>query len=504
VKSLLRKNSHYLLLIIFFLTMGLASCGGGGGSGGGQPASTLQTNSVQSGSVAVLLTDGPTDEFAEVNITITEIELLSDEKKVQIFSGERTVDLLKLRGESSLFTLSTPVPSLTYSKIRLQVSDVELVRKDIDGNIIEVVHPKLPANGKIDLNPRTSFLVEPGSTLILQVDIDAAKSIHIVQTGNNGKYIFRPVVFVDIVGSIFAGNLVRLEGFVNDIDAANKTFALCKSDGAFQATTSSLDEDYGKGTNHLVDNCVTIHVSDATGVFDTNGDPAGFDDLQAGDFVSVIGHFNTEQIQPEGFLDFDADVIEIGGTFSFLKLRGIVISTPDSQGVFDFLLEPAQGIMGTLAVQLQMGTHIFSDSGIALTASDIQTGISASIDGTLIVSGSVPDQLKAALVILNTAEPPEMTTIQGTATQVDNVNRTLTLILSDTQSTCVVVPEDTLIFLTPADSQAESQGDGNGNVLFDTLVEGDYLDIAGFYDATGCFVARTIWKTVTGDVIVVE
>ena len=138
----------FSLFFALWLPMLLLSCGGGGGGGGtvNNPSATLQTNTVQAGSVAVLLTDNPTDEFSEINITVTGVELLSDEAKVMLFSGEKTFDLLKLQNESSLFSVSSDVPPAWYNKIRLHVSKMELVRRDMDGNIIEVIEPKLTGN----------------------------------------------------------------------------------------------------------------------------------------------------------------------------------------------------------------------------------------------------------------------------------------------------------------------------------------------------------------------
>ena len=104
---------------------------------------------------------------------------MSESEKVTIFSGTKSFDLLKLEDESALFSVSSGVPSLWYKKIRLHVTDIELVKKDG----VTSIYPKLPGGGKIDLNPKGQFHVDPGETLILQIDLDAEKSIHISRDG---------------------------------------------------------------------------------------------------------------------------------------------------------------------------------------------------------------------------------------------------------------------------------------------------------------------------------
>ena len=59
---------HFLLVLMFLTT--LAGCGGGGGS------SSDSGGGGGTGSVGLLLTDGPTDDFDAVNITIVKAELL--------------------------------------------------------------------------------------------------------------------------------------------------------------------------------------------------------------------------------------------------------------------------------------------------------------------------------------------------------------------------------------------------------------------------------------------
>ena len=108
------------------------------------------------------------------------------------------VDLLEYQDEDYLLKVKRDVPAGQYSKIRLQVSDIELTPKSMIPPCTNLdIDTKLPS-GKIDLNPREPFTVSQGGNLSIRLDIDANKSINLHQAGKSGKCIFRPVVFVDI------------------------------------------------------------------------------------------------------------------------------------------------------------------------------------------------------------------------------------------------------------------------------------------------------------------
>jgi hypothetical protein len=83
--------------------------------------------------------------------------------------------------------------------------------------------PKLPGNGKLDLNPRGSFQVVGGETLVIELDLDMTKSLHLVSAGNSGKWQFRPVVFVTIAPD--DTKLVRVFGEVRTLEGMR--FELC-------------------------------------------------------------------------------------------------------------------------------------------------------------------------------------------------------------------------------------------------------------------------------------
>jgi hypothetical protein len=174
---------------------------------------------------------------------------------------------------------------------------------------------------------------------------------------------------------------------------------------------------------------------------------------------------------------------------------------PDPTGAFDFLLDPGQGIIGTLTVLLQAGTKIFSDSGIALNEADIQEGQTGKIDGVLMVSDTEPDLLKAVLIVLDLPGAPELMELRGTASVVDYENQTFDLI-TDTETVCVKVPEDTP-FIVVSTSDEEILNDMI--LTLDDLNEGDLVKLFGSYDATDCFVPDVIWILVEcDDCVIIE
>ena len=125
--SMLNKFVAATVMVLF-----LAACGGGGGSDGGVTSSDTGAVSA-TGAVGVVLTDKPAElsEIDEILISITGVELFgeNDEGKVTLYDGpvRGPFDLLKLEDESRLLTFDDDVPVGTYCKIRLTLSDLELV-----------------------------------------------------------------------------------------------------------------------------------------------------------------------------------------------------------------------------------------------------------------------------------------------------------------------------------------------------------------------------------------
>ncbi|MGE5892858.1 MAG: DUF4382 domain-containing protein, partial [bacterium] len=448
-----------ILVVLAFM---FTSCSGGSGS---------VSSSNGTGSVAVLLTDASTDRFSEIWVTITQIELLSDTLHVTIFSDPqgRRINLLDLKNETTLISISNNVPAIRYDKIRLTVSEIKLVEPDPtapDG--LKESYPKLTGNQKIDLNPRMPFSVVAGQMLTIQLDLDAQKSIHIVERDGKTEYNFRPVVFIDIIGATPPEKIVRVSGTVNSIEA-DKILICSNSD------TTVLNDDF--------DYCAYAYISGDTSFFSSmvQGNPVLFGDLKIGDQVTVIGLYRMDTAK----MGVDAVVVEIGEFIE--KLNGTIQSSIDQiTQQFTFKVDLGQEITsdtGIIPVQIQTGTKIYGKDGNPIT--DLSVGQVAEIDGIAVMSNVNPDVFNAALILVDTSTIPEGE-ISGTIENIDYTNKTFDLQTS-TVTVCINVPDTATLFLVQEiNNQFESS-----IIDFSDLQNGMNADLYGAYE-NGCFVPDTI------------
>jgi hypothetical protein len=343
---------------------------------------------------------------------------------------------------------------------------VELVKRAADGSVLERHFADLPANGKIDLNPRGPFAVTAGGTLLVQLDLDANKAIHVVNTGQSQKYKFRPVVFVDIDSQMAAGKLVRLEGFISKLEADG--FLLCR-----QLAANSEDDWAGR--------CVAVRVYPETVIFDGLGDSVGFSQLSLNDPVQVVGRFGLHDPSRDEqvFASFDAYVVEIG---EFLTLRGTVLSDPllqEGRLLFDFQPAPGQGVVGLVQVVAE-DTRVFSVDGHALGLADLAAGDKVLIDGVL-ETGPLSPQFKAALII---REMALATSLEGILLGPSPLADPLQLNVSGIVR-CVRTNADTDYYLLTVDSLAPT--------AFAQLAPNDDLLVFGQEDAAGCLLAEDLF-----------
>ena len=467
-------------LSVFFLALAftlISSCGGGGGS------STTVVRSAGSGDVALLLTDAPSDIFEEINITVVKAELLSDSGRVTIFQGNTTFNLLDLT-DAEIFAIREGVPAGTYSKIRLTLTDMELVDyNDTDDPADDFTyHPKLPGNGKLDLNPRGDFDVIAGETLVIQIDMDANKSIHIVKRGNKDEYQFRPVVFVDVVTDAFKERYVKLHGVIEDIDSTDQSFELCDSMIPVQIDENSV--------NDSSRSCVDVETTSNTSLFDINGMPAVFGDLVEGEEATVFGHLRRDRVEDDDDDDereledlvLVASLIELGPESAFQKLNGTATTAVDLNDQFDMDVDPGQGLTTplTLTVQIQNGTHLIDRKGNTVDKADIQNGKLVSVRGVLDVNTST---LFASLILVDTDNSIQLTGTVG-ANPDGSCGFTLMTASGDRS---IATDSSTDIFLVTSTSSNGSSVPIN----VEDLVSGQQADVYGNF-VNGCFEADSI------------
>jgi len=408
------RRFFVLTFIALFLgaTGFLLSCGGGGGG-----SSVGVTGSSGSGSVALMLADGPAEEYDHIWIWITQVTLLPKDGSglgpVVIFRSNRPegykADLLDLRDQDLLVTVKDRVPVGTYSKIRLEIADIEA--EDLDDNApCSSIEIKLPS-GKIDLNPRGGIPVRSGETLAIRLDVDANKSIQLHDAGNSGKCIFRPVVFVDI-NPVFVPDQCpsMLSGTIGNLFTD-------------EGETIGFELILGEGRSPL-----RVNLDEQTITFDADASIVEPEKLTNGDSVNVRGRLDGEG-------ELLASMVVIGDV---IKVKGIV-TTAVSEGVFIIDPDPGQSIIGdALTVGLLQGTAIFSDCDTLVGSDYIQMGMNARIIGKL---DSGNGEFKAVAVFLTPKK------FNGTITAIEVPTTTSNGSLTLSEMTTILVPYEVKPYL---------------------------------------------------------
>lgn len=522
--SSIAQSVRFGLFSLLFIV--LTACGGG--SSGGSSAAVADA---PSGTVGLLVTDAPTDDFQQINLTVTKAELISDSGAQTIFMGSKTFNLLELENVTELFAINE-APAGAYSKIRLTLEMVELVLDDGSS-----VFPKLPGNGKLDLNPKGTFFVDSNDVLLIQLDFDANKSIQVVKTGNAVKYNFRPVVFVKVIRNSDDSKLVRITGTASELAGTSpaNNFELCDI-RAQQLIVNAGDSE--------TPYCVMVETTSDTSFFDENGDPADFSGLVDGETVTIFGRFSTDYSDDDdssseandgdsnsndsnsqdkddsnsqntdnnsndsGSEDDDssddnngsrqlllvAEVVMEEGSIETIK--GISLSSvsvdPDTD-VSSFAFDPEEAaevsipeLLGSFDVILQQGTRIYSRDGTELDASDIVADLPTQVDGVRTID---PAEIKAAVIVITVDESHLSNQLTGTIASVEDDFSSIVLITEPGAASRCVNVENAKVFLTELN-------DENTIVLEEKqasdLAGGQLADVFGDEEVNGCLKAHTV------------
>lgn len=491
MKFFRHSNRFFTLLAGLGLVLGglLTGCAGssdGGGSPGGGETHT--------GTVAVLLTDAPSDDFSQVNVTVTEISILSNQGgQVTIFSGSRPINLLELEDVEDLFTIHEGVQAGTYNKIRLHVSAPEFVKTD--GTSITSEHIDLVADGKIDLVPRNPFQVLTGETLTIRLDLDVEKSIMIHPT-QAGKYLLRPVVFVEILGiTELPKRLISVSGVIESIDPETRSLLLRRTDPIFH--------DLGDGSGDRL-RLIRVVVPEGTSIFEASGMPGNFGSLAKDQEIHVRG-----QLSLEGGLHIEAQLIEIGD--DFIRLHGSIIVGVDDSVCDRFIIrldsvqvaipvpEPQSIQSGVplpitevnIEVQLHDETLIFeAGTHKRLTCVDLITGKRVLVEGVLGHLGDpTGDLIIGILHAAVIAVKPDLTSLEGTLFDPKPENRTFSL-TPRCPSGLVCTQEVILVQVVPGGviirvSLIQDDHVRIEPIPFESLMDGDQAHVFGYFDGSG-------------------
>jgi len=477
--SILRLLSLRALFIIASIAIG--------GCGGGSDSAPQET-----GTLAVMITDGPTDQYEQILITLNRMSLLGGSGGHQVvYDGPPiTFDLLDL-GDRSDFAFSGEINADNYSKIRLEVSQIQLVDLDAsEPSPVELVD--LPANGKIDLNPQGPFTILAGQTTVVELDMDANRSFHVIETGNGGIRL-RPVIFVNVYSDnfILPSKLVRVSGVVSTVidTEAEKSALLCNLHFAAQLGAPVVTSD--------ATNCVRVFANESTSIFGEDGLASNFQSIGPDDEMTAIGFLTPDGA--DALFNVDAVVVELGAhqppsDMGWETLRGLVVSTQqdcdmvvDSEQCFDFKAFDADTAVKT---RLQATTRVFDSRGTELAHTDINDTDTGTVDGLRITNGT--EELRAALVVLN----PDLgeTLVSGILEGVD-LGDPYDVLMVD--GTAVCVNEETEILQVLVDNEVITIVDILDPAAIDPAA-GHMVDASGVPGdvATGC--------DIVADVVIIE
>jgi len=462
MKTLQTNKSIFALIFAVLILTVLVSCGG----------SSTNTAISDTGRVSLLITDGPSNDFDQINITLESISFLCEDgdascSEVILFEETRVINLLALQNYSDLLSTTT-VSAGTYSKIRLEVSKVELVKLDIDGMVLSTDPAKL-SSGKIDLNPQVSFDVVGGDDLVIELDMDAEKSIHIVETGN-GKFIFRPVIFVNILGEEEL-KLVILED--RKVLATDTGFQLCEMEVV-----------------EVNDECLELLTSDNTVIQDKQIDVViPPEDIEDNDIVAVLGKLGHGSINALHIV-IAADAIELHNHALFTGKATSPVAVDASFGMEtdndNDLVTPGTALTVTLAPS----SRVFDKYGSEVARDNIKVDISdLDVFGLAQPEIAIVTDVKAAFAIVNNDILDD--NISGAI--VDITGSEITIEIDNESSItfeCADVADAKLFLLETVAGNISSE-----QTTINQLLVGMSVDVYGEYGASSCLSADVVLVT---------
>lgn len=468
--------------IALFLSSLMAACGGGGSGGSSTP-------SAQTGTVTITMADGPIDGYSKVVMVISEIRFLSNGgQDVLVLDEPKEIDFLALSNFSEML-IKREVVAGTYSKIRLILDSLTLIKTDAAGNVVQSDEVRLNGLQKVDINPQGTFQVRGGEEIIINVDLDLDRSIHIVTTGNGGVR-FRPVVFATISTQPAFDKLFRVEGTIDSIDSGAMTLDVCNIRRVSDDTQAPNPQDVCVFTDPDVD----------TTYFDAQANPLddGFAGLTASDPVVMYGKFDPVA-SPDTFVPA---VIAIGSRDTFDRERGIssdfipdpaVATEPGTMNLDEVsavcLLNPVPR-----EVSLAQQTAVFSENaeGAAtrITRADIERCRATEAEGAVVNPATADEFLRAFVVLQGAPVTVEEELLGSLASTATAGTYTLTPTPPATGDQCVVIDGDTVI------TQIETVGDVATITHPSNVPLGVEVSAVGTRDNANCLAATEIIREI--------
>jgi len=465
-----------LLLMLVAL---VSACGGGGGGAERDMAGAagqVAAPAPDKGVIKVFVGDGPVDDFDQVLMEVTEMRLLSDDgQDVVLLDQPVTIDLLQLRNVSEL-VVDKEIEARTYSKIRLLVNSITLVKLDDTGAVEEQVAAKVLANGKVDLNPQQDIVISPGEDLVVFVDFALDRSVHVVANGK-GEYRFRPVVFVKVIDAADDARLTRLFGHMEDIDTEDGTLSLC-------------DVQLLSGSNELPEEeCLPVKFGAQTLLIGADGLPIGPEALINGNFATVLARFHWGLEVEDSY--YEALLIAVGEEGNFQQLFGHV-ATPVTDGVFELVPDDPDAA-ANVEVHLVDGALVLDDDNQPVGPEAIQPDREAELWGLSVTEGE-QEFFRTFLVHLDDADVAQ-DSVAGTLLSIDLEKDQLLLQDADLNEVCVQLDDDTAYYQLDENNERVE----GGEIVIGDLPVGQNTAIEAFgeFEEGGCLDADEVVIEIT-------
>lgn len=174
----MRKHMIFFLLLTLFLGLSIMGC------------KALQGE--KTGKVNLYIKDTPIDlsKVDHIYITVSEVSAHKvGNGFVPILQEETTIDLKKVMDTKELLA-SVNLEAGKYTELRLTITKGEIVIEGVTYSMdIPSMEVKIPC----------VFEVEEDGTVNITLDFDARNSILVIEAGNSGKYILRPVIIVESI-----------------------------------------------------------------------------------------------------------------------------------------------------------------------------------------------------------------------------------------------------------------------------------------------------------------